>query len=52
MNLEVFFLFLNAFLSMLLGAVIIFGILRREYRPTLLRLETEARQAEEKPGSQ
>ena len=41
MNLDVFFLFFNAFLSMLLGAIIIFWILRREYRPTLRRLEEE-----------
>lgn len=47
MNTDVFLLFLNAFLSMLLGAVIIFWILRREYRPTLLRLKAEQAASEE-----
>jgi hypothetical protein len=41
MNTDVFLLFLNAFLSMLLGAILIFRILWREYRPTLRRLEAE-----------
>ena len=41
MNLEVLLLFLNAFLSMLLGAVIVLYILRREYLPVIRRLEEE-----------
>lgn len=41
MNLEILLLFLNAFLSMLLGAVIILYILRREYLPVIRRLEAE-----------
>ena len=41
MNYEVLLLFLNAFLSMLLGAVIILYILRREYLPVIRRLEAE-----------
>ena len=41
MNLEILLLFLNAFLSMLLGAVIVLYILRREYLPVIRRLEKE-----------
>ena len=41
MNLEILLLFLNAFLSMLLGAVIVLYILRREYLPVIRRLEEE-----------
>jgi hypothetical protein len=41
MNTDVLLLVLNAFLSMLLGAILIFRILWREYRPTLKRLESE-----------
>ena len=51
MNLDVFFLFANAFLSMLLGAIIIFWILRREYRPTLQRLEEEEASTRNSPSS-
>ena len=41
MNVEILLLFLNAFLSMLLGAVIVLYILRREYLPVIRRLEEE-----------
>lgn len=41
MNPEILLLFLNAFLSMLLGAVIVLYILRREYLPVIRRLEEE-----------
>lgn len=50
MNLEILLLFLNAFLSMLLGAVIILFILRREYLPVIRRLEAERDDTEANDG--
>ena len=44
MNIEVLLLFVNATLSMVLAAVIIVVILRREYLPVIRDLETAGRQ--------
>ncbi len=44
MNVEVLLLFVNATLSMVLAAVIIVVILRREYLPVIRSLEAERRQ--------
>jgi hypothetical protein len=41
MNIDVLLLFFNATLSMALAAIIVIGILRREYLPTIRRLEEE-----------
>ena len=49
MNVDVLLLFVNAALSMVLAAVIVFAILRREYLPAIRKLEAEGRQERPAP---
>ncbi len=49
MNVDVLLLFVNATLSMVLAAVIVFVILRREYLPVIRKLEAERRQERPAP---
>ena len=39
MNTDVFLLFFNAILSVVLAAIIVYRILKKEYRPTIDELE-------------
>ena len=39
MNVGVFLLFFNAILSVLLAAIIVFGILKKEYKPKITEFE-------------
>ncbi len=49
MNVDVLLLFVNATLSMVLAAVIVFVILRREYLPVIRKLEAERQQERPAP---
>lgn len=44
MNIDVFVLFLNAFLTTLISSVIVVIILRRKYLPAIRKLEQEQEQ--------
>lgn len=52
MNIDVFVLFLNAFLTTLISSVIVVIILRRKYLPAIRKMEQEQKNAGQQPESE
>lgn len=52
MNIDVFVLFLNAFLTTLISSVIVVIILRRKYLPAIRKMEQEQKNARQQPESE
>lgn len=52
MNIDVFVLFLNAFLTTLISSVIVVIILRRKYLPAIRKMEQEQKNSRQQPESE
>ncbi|WP_252314242.1 hypothetical protein [Sinobaca sp. H24] len=52
MNIDVFVLFLNAFLTTLISSVIVVIILRRKYLPAIRKMEQEQKNSGQQPESE
>lgn len=53
MNVDVLFLFFSAIITTVLSAVIVIGILRKQYLPVIRRLENESMdESSERDGSE
>lgn len=52
MNIDVFVLFLNAFLTTLISSVIVVIILRRKYLPAIRKMERDQKNARQQPESE
>lgn len=51
-NIDVFVLFLNAFLTTLISSVIVVIILRRKYLPAIRKMERDQKNARQQPESE
>lgn len=51
-NIDVFILFLNAFLTTLISSIIVVIILRRKYLPAIRKMEQEQEKSRQQPESE